>query len=86
MHSNLPFEKFYRPRAVSLKRKPLRYLICGKPLITSEPRIRKFQILAEMILNYHTNKKNTHRDFPDNFYNIKNFVQVGRIEKIINNS
>jgi hypothetical protein len=84
MHSILPFEKFYRTRAVFLKRKPLRYLICGKPLITSEPLIGKFQILAEMKLNYHTNKKNTHRDFSDNFYNIKNFVQVG--QKIINSS
>jgi hypothetical protein len=65
---------------------PQRYLICGKPLITSEPRIGKFQILAEMKLNYYTNKKNTHRDFSDNFYNIKHFVQMGRIEKIINNS
>ncbi len=76
--------KFYWPRAFSLKRKPLRYLICGKPIITSEPRIGKFQILAEMKLNYQTNKKNTHRDFSDNFYNIKHFVQMGRIEKIIN--
>jgi hypothetical protein len=60
------------------------YQICDKPLITSEPCIGKFQILAEMKLNYHTNKKNTHRDFSDNFYNIKHFVQMGRIEKIIN--
>ncbi len=29
---------------------------------------------------YPTNKKNTHRGFSDNFHNIKNFVQVGRIE------
>ncbi len=54
-----------------------------KPLITPEPRIRKFQNSAEMKVNYPTNNKNTPIDFSDNFNNIKNFVQVDHIEKIM---
>ena len=72
---------------VSLEQQPLKYQICGKPLITFEPPIGKFQNWVEMKVIYPTNKKNTHRDFSDNFHNIKNFVQVDRIDflKIIHN-
>jgi hypothetical protein len=63
---------------------PLKYGISRKPLITPEPRIGKFQICAEMKVNYPTNKENTRMDFSDNFHNIKNFVQVDHLEKNIN--
>jgi hypothetical protein len=56
-----------------------------KSLITPEPRIGKFQNWAEMKANYPTNNKNTQMDFSDNFHNIKNFVQVDHIEKIMKN-
>jgi hypothetical protein len=46
----------------------------------------KFQICAEMKVNYPTNKENTRIDFSDNFHNIKNFVQVDHLEKNINYS
>jgi hypothetical protein len=57
-----------------------------KPLITPEPRIGKFQICAEMKVNYPSNKENTRMDFSDNFHNIKLFVQVDHLEKKINHS
>jgi hypothetical protein len=56
-----------------------------KSLITPEPRIGKFQNWAEMKVNYPTDNKNTQMDFSDNFHNIKNFVQVDHIEKIMKN-
>jgi hypothetical protein len=64
---------------------PLKYIIYGKPLITPEPQIRKFQNWVEMKVNYPTNKKNTPEDFSNNFHNIKNFVQADHLEKIMKN-
>ncbi len=77
------FPKF---QLLTLKRNLLNFeknRVFFKPLITSEPRIRKFQNWAEMKVNYPTNNKNTQMDFSDNFHNIKNFVQVDDIEKIM---
>jgi hypothetical protein len=37
---------------------PLKYLFSGKPLITPEPRIGKFQKLVEMKVDYPTDKGN----------------------------
>jgi hypothetical protein len=34
-----------------------------------------------MKVNYPTNKKNTHKDFSDNFHNIENFVQVDHLKE-----
>jgi hypothetical protein len=64
---------------------PLKYVISGKPPITPEPRIGKFQKLVEMKVNYPTDKKNTPEDFSDNFHNIKNFVQVDHFKKFTKN-
>jgi hypothetical protein len=64
---------------------PLKYGISRKPLISPEPQIGKFQICAEMKVNYPTSKENTRMDFSDNFHNIKNFVHVDHLEKNINN-
>ncbi len=61
----------------------LNLMFSGKSLLTPEPRIGKFQICAEMKVNYPTNKENTRMDFSDNFHNIKYFVQVDHIEKNI---
>jgi hypothetical protein len=38
-----------------------------------------------MKVNYPTDNKNTQMDFSDNLHNIKNFVQVDNIEKIMKN-
>jgi hypothetical protein len=65
---------------------PLKYEISRKPLKSPEPEVEKFQICAEMKINYPNNKKNTRKDFSDNFHNIKLFVQVDHIEKNIKNS
>ncbi len=62
---------------------PLKYEIFRKPLISSEPRIGKIQICAEMKVNYPTNKENIRMDFSDNFHNIKNFVQVDNLVRKI---
>jgi hypothetical protein len=56
-----------------------------KPLITPKPRIGKFQNWAEIKVNYPTNNKKIQMDFSDNFCNIKKFVQVDHIEKIMKN-
>jgi hypothetical protein len=64
---------------------PLKYVFSGKPLITPEPRIEKFQKLVEMKVNYPTDKGNTSEDFSNNFHNIENFVQVDHSEKIMKN-
>jgi hypothetical protein len=61
------------------------YVFSGKPLITPEPRIGKFQNWVEMKVNYPTDKGNTSEDFSDNFHNIENFVQVDHSEKIMKN-
>jgi hypothetical protein len=71
------FQLFVKNRFV------LNLMFSGKSLITPEPRIGKFQICAEMKVNYPTNKENTRMDFSDNFHNIKYFVQVDHIEKNI---
>ncbi len=55
---------------------PLKYVFSGKPLIAPEPEVGKFQNWVEMKVNNPTNKKNTHKDFSDNFHSIENFVQV----------
>jgi hypothetical protein len=60
---------------------PLKYVFSGKPLITPELRIRKFQKWVKMKVNYPTDKKNTPEDFSDNFHNIENFVQFDLSEK-----
>ncbi len=60
---------------------PLKCEISRKPLISPEPEVGKFQIYAEMKVNYPTKKKNTPKDFSDNFHNIKLFVQVDHLEK-----
>jgi hypothetical protein len=39
----------------------------------------------EMKVNYPTDKKNTHKDFSDNFHNIEIFVQVDHSEKFTKN-
>jgi hypothetical protein len=64
---------------------PLKYVVFGKPLIAPEPEVGKFQNWPEMKVNYPTNKKNTHKDFSDNFHNIKNFVQVDHFKKFTKN-
>jgi hypothetical protein len=61
---------------------PLKYVISGKPLITPEPEVGKFQNWAERKVNYPTNNKITPEDFSDNFHNIKKFVQVDHLGKI----
>ncbi len=38
-----------------------------------------------MKVNYPTDKKNTHKDFSDNFHNIENFVQVEHLKKSLKN-
>jgi hypothetical protein len=63
----------------------LKYVISGKPLITPEPRMGKFQKWVEMKVNYPTDKENITEDLSDNFLNIKNFVQVDLSEKIRKN-
>jgi hypothetical protein len=62
---------------------PLKYEIFRKALISPEPRIGKFQICAEMKVNYPTNKENIRMDFSDNFHNIKNFVQIDHLARKI---
>jgi hypothetical protein len=47
--------------------------------------IGKFQNWVEMKVNYPNNKRNTQRDFSDNFHNIKNFVPVDHFENISKN-
>jgi hypothetical protein len=42
---------------------PLKYVFSGKPLITPETRIGKFQKWMEIKVNYPTDKKNTPEDF-----------------------
>ncbi len=64
---------------------PLKYVFSGKPLITPEPEVGKFQNWAEMKVNYPTDNKNTPKDFSDNFHNIKKSVQVDHLEKITKN-
>jgi hypothetical protein len=56
----------------------------GKSLIAPEPEVGKFQNWTEMKVNYPTNKKNTHKDFSDNFHKIENFVQVDHLKKVWN--
>jgi hypothetical protein len=60
-------------------------LSSGKPLISPEPRIGKFQNWVEVKVKNSTDKKNIPEDFSDNFLNIKNFVQVDNLEKIMKN-
>jgi hypothetical protein len=62
---------------------PLKCEISRKPLISLEQEVGKFQIYAEMKVNNPTKKKNTPKDFSDNFHNIKHFVQVDHLEKKI---
>jgi hypothetical protein len=38
-----------------------------------------------MKVNYPINKKNTHKDFSDNFHNIENFVQVDHLKESLKN-
>jgi hypothetical protein len=64
---------------------PLKYVISGKPLITPEPRIGKFQKWVKMKVDYPTDKKNTLDDFSNYFRNIKKFVQVDYSKKITKN-
>jgi hypothetical protein len=64
---------------------PLKYVISGKPLITPEPRIGKFQTWVKMKISYPTDKKNTPEDFSNNFRNIENFVQVDHSKKMTKN-
>jgi hypothetical protein len=60
---------------------PLKYLLSGKPLMSLEPEVGKFQKWVEIKIKYPTNKENTPEDFSHNFHNIKNFVQVDRFLK-----
>jgi hypothetical protein len=64
---------------------PLKYVFSGKPLIAPEPEVGKFQNWSEMKVNDPTNKKNTHKDFYDNFHNIENFVQVEHLKESLKN-
>jgi hypothetical protein len=64
---------------------PLKYVFSGKPLISPEPEVGKFQNWPEMKVNYPTIKKNTHKDFSENFRNIKIFVQVDHFKKFTKN-
>jgi hypothetical protein len=49
---------------------PLKYVFSEKLLITRKPEVGKFENWMELKDNYPTNRKNTHRDFSDNFHNI----------------
>ncbi len=80
LYSGIFFQLFVKNRFA------LNLMFSGKSLITPELRIGKFQICAEMKVNYPTNKENTRMDFSDNFHNIKYFVQVDHIEKNIKDS
>ncbi len=60
---------------------PLKCEISKKPLVSPEPEVGKFRIYAEMKVNYPTKKKNTPKNFSDNFHNIKHFVHVDHLEK-----
>jgi hypothetical protein len=48
---------------------PLKYLLFGKPLITPEPRLGKFQKFVEMKVSYPTDKGNASEDFSNNLEN-----------------
>ncbi len=52
-----------------------------KSSISQDLLIEKFQNWVEMKVKYPNNKRNIQMDFSDNFYNIKNFVQVDHFEK-----
>jgi hypothetical protein len=88
MNRKIPITKKYQKNNFTdlAEYTPLKYEISRKPLISPEPEVEKFQIFAEMKINYPTNKKNTRMDFSDNFHNIKLFIQVDHIEKNIKNS
>jgi hypothetical protein len=88
MNRKIPITKKYQKNNFTdlAEYTPLTYEISRKPLISPEPEVGKFQICAEMKINYPTNKENIRMDFSDNFHNIKHFVQVDHIEKNIKNS
>jgi hypothetical protein len=72
-------------RLATLGHTPLKYVFSGKPLIAPEPEVGKFQNWVEMKVNNPTNKKNTHKDFSDNFHSIENFVQVEHLKESLKN-